>query len=62
MKHAIRTAALLLLVLLLGTTAYAAEDCYTFTPPEGYALVNDQTALWSNAAQTANINIIVEEK
>ena len=61
MKYAIRTAALLFLVLLLGTTAYAAEDCYTFTPPEGYTLVNDQAALWSNAAQTANINIIVEE-
>ena len=61
MKHAIRTAALLLLVLLLGTTAYAEEPCYTFTPPTGYSLVNDQAALWSNTAQTANINIIVEE-
>lgn len=61
MKKALRAAALLLLIFLLGTTAYAAEDCYTFVPPEGYALAEGQTALWTNAAQTANINIIVEK-
>lgn len=61
MKRAIRAAALLLLVFLLSTTAFAAEDSYIFTPPEGYALAEGQTALWTNAAQTANINIIVEK-
>lgn len=61
MKRFTRAAALLLLVFLFGTTAFAAEDCYSFTPPEGYTLAEGQTALWANAAQTANINIIVEE-
>ncbi len=60
MKRAFHAAALLLLVFLLSTTAFASEDSYTFTPPQGYALAEGQTALWANAAQTANINIIVE--
>lgn len=60
MKRLLRAAALLL-VFLLGTTAFAAEDSYTFTPPEGYTLAEGQTALWANEAQTANINIILEE-
>ena len=65
MKRFARAAALLLLVFLLSTVTFAAEDCYpacyTFTPPEGFALVEGETALWTNADQTANINIIVEE-
>ena len=65
MRRFARAAALLLLVFLLSTIAFAAEDCYpicySFTPPEGFALVEGETAMWANENNSANINIIVEE-
>ena len=64
MKSICKTAAILLLAFVLPVTAFAAEDCYpacyTFTPPEGFAPVEGETALWANETKTANINIIVE--
>ena len=63
MKRFARAAVLLLLVFLLSTITFAAEDCYpacyTFTPPEGFVLAESETALWVNADKTAHINIIV---
>ncbi len=65
MKSICKVAAILLLALVLPVTAFAAEDCYpacyTFTPPEGFALVEGETSMWANEGNTANINIIVEE-
>lgn len=62
MKRSVRISAVtLLLALLLGMTALAySTDVYDITIPETYTMPDENTALWANEGQTANVNVLVQ--
>lgn len=63
MKKLMRSLALLLvLTLALGATALAySSDLYDIAVPDTYTMPDEEAALWANADQTANVNILVED-